>query len=40
MKCDRCVDICAYRILPIIGAPLNRGAPLIWGTQYCPEGLK
>ena len=29
-----------YRILPIIGASPNKGAPIVWGTQYCPEGLK
>ena len=29
-----------YRILPITGASPNKGAPLVWGTQYFAEGLK
>ncbi len=29
-----------YSILPIIVTPLNRGAPIVWRTKYCNEGLK
>ncbi len=40
--CTYCINgyIYKYRILPIIGASPNRGAPIVWGTQYFPEGLK
>ncbi len=34
------VLLLVYHILPIISASLNRGAPLVWLTQYCNEGLK
>ena len=29
-----------YRILPIIGGSPYKGTPIVWGTQYFPEGLK